>query len=137
MGYKMKIDGKIVRNARKRMKIEILPADIRSASKKKPECCAVANACMRQMPIKEIRVHLSRVFMKGKDGTWTRFLTPKNLRTEIVAFDRGGEFEPGTYLLSKPNPAKTTGKRYGTKTNDTVRRNKRKRHVTANVRPAA
>lgn len=134
----MKIDGVKVADAKKKLKIEIIPLDIKSASKKRPDCCAIAKACKRQFPIKEIRVHLSRIYMRDNADKWTRFLTPKALRTEIIAFDRGGVFEPGTYTLPKPHA--TTGKRQGTTTNDHNKRykiKKRKRHVVTNVRPSA
>lgn len=82
-----------------------------------------------------------------------RYFTPEALRTEIVAFDRGGTFQPGEYELKAPTEAQTEEgrKRYnkgsGSDTSrnvTTAKRTKRsqrikvaaiKRHNVAGVRP--
>ncbi len=50
----------------------------------------------------EVRVHLSRVYVRT-GRKWTRYKAANGLRTEIIAFDRGGSFEAGEYTL-KPSP---------------------------------
>lgn len=112
------IDGLPVLNATKAVSLTILPNDIGHASRKEPMDCVVARACRRDMHAKEVRVHLGRIYVrtaKGdkNKGSWTRYLTPKSMRTEIIAFDRGGQFEPGTFTLSAPQPSRQKGRHQG------------------------
>lgn len=92
------------------LKVEITAADIRNGDNKNPSACAAARSLVRCNPeIKEARVHLSRTYVKvekpnGKK-VWVRYKTPESLRTEIVAFDRGGKFEPGLYYLKPLQPS--------------------------------
>ena len=92
------IDGLKVYDARKPIEITITAADVRSGVNKRPDSCAAACAIKRLPVCQEARVHISRVYIKV-DGKWLRYATPTPLRREIVAFDRGGRFEPGTYKL--------------------------------------
>lgn len=100
------IDGKPIINAKKPIKIVINKNDISKADVKEPADCAVARACRRELHAKEVRVHLGRVYLRINDGNWTRYMTPKPLRAEIIAFDRGGVFEPGEYQLLAVEPSK-------------------------------
>jgi hypothetical protein len=109
------IDGLPVIDAKKPLKLEVTRADCQLATRKNPGCCAVAKACGRELKIKGVRVHLSRLYLlAGK--TWTRYLVHSSLRQEIIAFDRGGKFEPGVYTFQAPNPNKQLGKGGGGKT---------------------
>ena len=133
------IDGKPVLDAKRAITLTITPNDIAKADRKEPVDCAVARACRRELHAKEARVHLGRVYVRMNEGNWQRFLTPKALRSEIIAFDRGGSFEPGTFVLSAPTPSKVaTGKRRGGKTPIKKARRvtgaKRVRHVVTDVR---
>lgn len=95
---KKKIDGSKIVNAKTKLTIKITPSDINNSSRKSPEDCAMAVAVKRICHAKDVRVHLSRTFVKqGKE--WVRYRTPINVSKEIVAFDRGGTFEPGEYEL--------------------------------------
>lgn len=107
------IDGKPIINAKKGAKLIITKHDIATADIKQPNNCAVAKACHRVLHAKEVRVHLSRIYVRANEGNWVRYLTPKSLRTEIVSFDRGGTFEPGAYELTAPPPWMKTRKRQG------------------------
>ena len=108
------IDGLPVIDAKKPLKIEVTRADCQLATRKNPGCCAVAKACGRELKIKGVRVHLSRLYLlAGK--TWTRYLVHSSLRSEIIAFDRGGKFQPGTYTFQAPNPNKRLGSGSGGK----------------------
>lgn len=40
-------------------------------------------------------------------------IVPRSMRTEIVAFDRGGTFAPGEFRLAAPQPSKLLGKKSG------------------------
>lgn len=102
------LEGFPVKDAKKPIVLHITKSDITKGAKKNPEACAAALACEREYHIDEARVHLSRTYLR-KGKKWTRYMTPKALRTEIVAFDRGGTFEPGDYVLANPNPAKKLG----------------------------
>lgn len=131
------IDGKPVFDAKKPITLNITPNDIAKADRKESADCAVARACRRELHAKEVRVHLGRVYVRMNEGNWQRFLTPRSLRSEIIAFDRGGSFEPGKFVLPAPHPAKqASGKRQGSPTRKTGRRTGKQsvRHVVTDVR---
>jgi hypothetical protein len=113
MGLKT-IEGKAVLNAKRGLKIHILPVDIAKADNKRPETCAAARAIVRDCHALEARVHLGRVYVRSNNSNWQRYETPKSLRSEIIAFDRGGTFQPGEYELLPVRPRDyPTGKRQG------------------------
>ena len=101
----MKIGGIEVRDAKGPLEILVTPTDIKRGDTKNPSGCAVAVACKRQLHAVDVRVHLSRVYvkLKRKDEKmeWVRYVTPESMRSEIIAFDRGGQFEPGTHTLGE------------------------------------
>lgn len=99
------LDGLPIVNATKSLKLEITTADIKHSQKKSAGFCAAAVACVRQLKAKEARVHLSRTYIRH-NGKWIRYITPTSLQKEIIAFDRGGSFEPGHYRLMKVPPGK-------------------------------
>ncbi len=99
------IDGLPVIDTKHPMTITVTQRDIDKADPKHPESCAAARACVRQAHALEARVHLGRVYVKTNEDHWVRFITPPTLRSEIIAFDRGGVFEPGKYVLKKPTPS--------------------------------
>lgn len=105
----LKIGGKPVTDSKRNVVLHILPGDVASGRKKRPDCCAAAQACMRQMGAKQARVHLSRVYIE-RENDWLRFQTPTSLRTEIISFDRGHRFEAGDYTLGKIKPSLKLGK---------------------------
>ncbi len=110
----MEIAGKPVRNAKKPIVLVITSDDVKKGATRDPASCAAALACKRQMNAAEARVHTGRTYVRIKDE-WIRFNTPVSLQKEIVAFDRGGSFEPGEYEL-RPLPVshiKRQGKRQG------------------------
>jgi hypothetical protein len=45
--------------------------------------------------------------IKGKKAT--RYILPASTQKEIIAFDRGGKFMPGTYTLQAPSPYQRLG----------------------------
>lgn len=108
------IDGLPVMDAKHGITITVTEADVAKADVKRPEGCAAARAINREMHALEARVHLGRVYVKTNKDHWVRFMTPRSLRGEIIAFDRGGTFEPGEYTLYAPSPKeRLTGKRAG------------------------
>lgn len=100
----MKIAGTEVKDAAEPLVISVAKSDTRAGTIRKPEMCAAARALHRHTGCEEARVHLSRTYIKKK-GKWSRYATPQALRNEIIAFDRGGEFAPGEYILEPVAPA--------------------------------
>jgi len=130
------IDEKIVVNAKKSVTLHITDGDINKARRKKPDRCAAAIACRRQLHVAEARVHLGRTYLR-MNGKWVRYLTSDGLRSELIAYDKGGKFEPGEYMLYRIQPSKATGKRQST---STKRRYKKRSHIyhrVIGVRPSS
>ena|SRR5882762_1769533 len=99
----MEINGKKVVDATKAVTINITNRDVTDGDNKNPSGCAAARAAKRDIPSAiNARVHIGRVYIEKPDK-WVRFETPHALRTEIIAFDRGGSFEPGEYKLTPPS----------------------------------
>lgn len=137
----MKINGTKVADATSRLKITITPNDVRKGDNKNPSSCAAAVALLRQCGASQARVHIGRTYLKI-DNKWVRYQTPKSLRSEIIAFDRGGKFEPGDHELMPLPPSERLkrGKRQGgdDKTDRNSRRNGTKRkshHTVTGIRP--
>lgn len=137
----MKINGTPVKDADEKIVVTITKTDVQTGSLKEAKSCAAANALCRQTGAKEARVHFSRAYLKqGK--VWKRYLVQDALRAEIIAFDRGGKFEPGEYVLSPVTPnlrldAPTRAKgdgRSGKKHPQKGNRPKRPYHVVSGVR---
>lgn len=105
----MEINGKKVVDATKPISIHITERDTIAGDNKNPSSCAAARAVKREVPeCVNARVHIGRVYVETAKH-WIRYQTPDALRTEIVAFDRGGSFAPGDYKLGVPE------KRYNAK----------------------
>ncbi len=94
----MRLAGKKVVDTKGKRRLVITKGDIARGKVKDPDGCAAAIALEREPGVQQAKVHLSRVYLKEGDK-WVRYLTPKSLRDEIVAFDRGGKFEPGAHML--------------------------------------
>lgn len=148
----MKIDGLPVVDAKKPLILEVTSDDIAHSNPKDKAGCAAAVAAMRQEGVTKALVHLSKVYIK-RNNHYERYEAPKKLRTEVVAFDRGGTFEPDEFQLNAPYlrqenaarkayrlqvpggtnalPKKSHWKTYKTKG---VAGNKPRKHIVANVR---
>lgn len=100
------IDGLPVLNAKTPLTLHITDADIAKANNKDPADCVVARTIRRECRALEARVHLARVYVRTNKDHWVRYKTPKAMRDEIIAFDRGGSFEIGTFDLSPVEPSK-------------------------------
>lgn len=109
------IDGRLIIDAKHSLPLTITKADIKNADTKDPANCAAALACRRQHHVAEVRIHLGRTYVRQNKGNWLRYETPENLRSEIIAFDRGGTFEPGEYVFRtmRPSHLKARGNRHG------------------------
>lgn len=132
------IDGLPIMDAKKPVKLIINDNDINKADPKEPKDCAVARACRRGLHVKEVRVHLGRVYLRQNEGNWVRYMTPRYLRSEIIAFDRGGKFVPGEYTLQAPGPSRRTKKAQGSKKSKSrpvkSKTKRRAPHVVTDVR---
>lgn len=105
----MQINGKKVVDPKRPILLQINDADVAGGRKKKPDACAAAKACVRQLGALSAKVHASRVYVEFPDK-WIRLRTPIALRTEIVSFDRGHKFEAGEYNLIPLQPTIRLGK---------------------------
>lgn len=101
----MQIDGLPVENAVKPLSISITNGDIKRSKRKSPENCPTATACSRQLKVSDVRIHLARSYLRY-NGKWVRYVTPNALRNEAMAYDRGGKFAPGDYMLYAVEPSK-------------------------------
>lgn len=134
---KPKLTDRLLKDATKPLQLTITPQDIKGSAKGDPANCAAAEACKRQLAANEVLIYRSRAYvLKGK--VWTRYIVPESLKSEIVAFDRGARFEPGTYTLGKPSSGSRLGEYHSGKSGPSGgRRTKRPIHRTTNVRHAA
>lgn len=135
------IDGKPVIDARRGTMLHITKQDIAKGDRKRPDKCAAALAILREMHAIEARVHLSRIYIRTNKGNWQRYVAPRSLRSEVIAYDRGGQFEVGTHYLCAPQPTAKLGAGRVHKYKDTRKgahgKGKKRRqlpHITRNVR---
>jgi hypothetical protein len=137
----MRIDGLPVKDAKKKLPITINARDVRRGNNNQPTSCAAAQACLRQSDASAARVHLGRTYLLIDGKHWLRFKTPASMRSEIIAFDRGGKFATGEYVLGALQPtSRATGKRQGTVEKPTRNRKtakKRRYHAVTDVRSNA
>lgn len=130
-----KFDGLPVVDAKHPIKIIVNQNDIDKANNKNPADCALARACRRNMSVPEVRIHLSRAYVRANKGNWTRYLVPQSARSEIVAFDRGGKFEKGEFFLLPPTKSTKLGQKSRGSGPSTSKR--RKMRIIHNVRARA
>jgi len=126
------IDGIPVIDAKRPFTLTVTKRDCANADPKEPSSCALARACRRELHVAEARVHLSRIYLRMRDGKhWRRYSTPKELRMEIVVFDRGGDFRPGVYRIPIVKPSARLGADKRKRQDNRARHDKgKKRHYT-------
>lgn len=129
----MEIEGLPVVDAVTPLTFGVTQRDVDMGGVKAPEACAFALACKRKRHSSDVRVYLSVTYIKSRN-CWIRYLTPHSMRTEIVAFDRGGTFSPGTYTLMPPGTARAVGARPKVRN---PRGPRTRYHKTAGVRRSA
>lgn len=138
------IGGRPVVNAKRGVTLHISALDVQSGKNKDPGACAAAKAAMREIPnCIAARIHLGRAYIKKTDNKWYRYKTPDSLRSEIIAFDRGGTFEAGEYTLRAMSPSDLIPKKKKTFVSSDINRSgpkdspgktPRKLHVVRGVR---
>jgi hypothetical protein len=132
----MRIAGKRVVDATKAAKLRITKRDVALGDTKDPGACAAARSILREFEgAKAARVHLGRVYVEYEDK-WVRYRTPTSLKSEVIAFDRGGQFSPGEYHISPICPQDRFGHVRKKPKGSGKGRPKiaRRRHYTENVR---
>lgn len=140
----MEIAGLKVVDARKPLTITINSVDVKKGANKDPAACAAARSLVRNGHCTEARVHLGRTYIKTKNErgsqVWVRYMTPESIRTEIVSFDRGAQFDEGEYTLRPPSRSMrlNRGHAVGSDTNRTKPKHKQiariKHHQVSGVR---
>lgn len=133
---KMKIDGLPVKNLTRPITLEITEQDCAKGNARAPNSCAAALAIVREYPnCTGALVHLGRVFIKIGNRHWLRGKTTGALRTEITAFDKGGNFDPGSYRILPLSPSEVEANRHsGGRKPGKSNKPKRTLHFTKNVR---
>ena len=131
----MKLNGLPVFDATEPLPFSVTNRDINRGGTKEPDSCAIALACKRKTHCKDVRIHLSYSYLLEGDH-WVRYRTPACISREIVAFDRGGSFDPGEYTLLVPYKSDRLGVRVKPRRGRYNRRIPLKKfvHITANVR---
>lgn len=112
--------------------VEVTQRDLSTAKRKNHEECAMAVACKRAKSLDGVIMSMASAYtIKG--DTATRFSVPDSVSREIIVFDRGSDFVPGTYSLTVPEHSLGTQQRTGPKT-VTGKKLYRPRHITTGVR---
>lgn len=102
------IKGKAIEDAVNPVVIKVSKGDIKGGVPKNPSKCVIARTCRRQLKT-AAKMYLTRIYILNGKGTWYRYMVPRNLRAEIIAFDRGGKFFPDEFVLHPPSPSKKLG----------------------------
>lgn len=101
----MKIDNFEVKDAATERVIEITKQDVKFGKRRDANTCAASQAICRQIEgARAARVQVARAYVLIKNK-WVRYKTSPALRTEVISFDRGGSFQPGTYTLVPAPPS--------------------------------
>ena len=139
----LKIDGLPVVDAKKTLHVEVLPTDIKKATRKDAYGCVMAVAVERTTG-RETKIGLSRAYVKNEKNPkrkfWERHIVEGRVTREVIAYDRNGDFAEGEYTLSKPYPSNKLGITHYPSLPTAKRGTKgprRVRHVTVGVRENA
>jgi hypothetical protein len=133
----MRINGIPVQDADEPLVLHIRTPDTKTGAKD-PEKCAAAKAACRIPGVILAKVYRTRTYLlkgSGKARFYTRYLTPDSLRSEIVAFDRGGTFAPGDYELPAPPKSMKIGAKGRGAPTGPHRKLHRPPHVVTGIRP--
>lgn len=128
------IDGLPVTDAKAPIVLHVTRNDIKGANNMKPNDCAIARAARRELHVIEARIHLSRTYLRTNNGNWTRYVTPAAARAEIIAFDRGGSFEPIALTFQPIWPTEKAGTKRKSGPRKTTGKPRATPHVVKNVR---
>lgn len=124
-----------VTDAPRSLIIDVTLGDTKSAAIKNHRACAAAVACKRQYHLDGVIVSRSMAYLiRGRKAT--RYMVPSELVREVVAFDRGGKFEPGQYHLTRPAANIRLGRKrpHRSDKRGLIGKHRKHRHVTTNIR---
>ena len=126
-----------IKDATRAVTIEVTKSDVRSSQTKSHRTCAIATACKRMLHLDGVVISRAIAYLI-KDGVATRYRVSDAAAREVIAFDRGGSFEPGEYRLVKPDHTIALGVERGTEPRPKDKRKKHDtpRHITTNIRAA-
>ena len=121
-------------DAKRAAMIEVSAKDATAKGVKNHEACAMAVACKRKFNLDGVIISRSVAYLvKGKQAR--RFKLPPGTAKEVVSFDRGGGFAPGTYQLSAVGEWAQLGKRQGSNRRTPGNGHPKKfRHITTGIR---
>ena len=132
------INGLPVIDAKRGLMVTVKRGDIiRARDTQAPDCCAMARACLRELQCHEVRVYISRAYVRTNEHNWVRYYVPPRLRRQILAMADGQGFAPGEFTLHPPPPSHRLGYRPRRGGTATGRGNKRKAYVLTHVRARA
>jgi hypothetical protein len=90
-----------VTDAAKGLEIEVTKQDDKVSRRNDHAGCAMAVACKREYKLDGVIIARTVAYLvKGDEAI--RYYVPERATREIVSFDRGGGFAPGSYALTKP-----------------------------------
>ena len=123
-------------DAKKHIEVSLTNRDIRNSSMQDPTSCAFAKACRRKEDVVSAYFFLTTAYLQFENRL-ERYVLPPSMRSEIVAFDRGGPsaMEAGIYRLSPPGKTKRIGKKQSSSVKS-WKTKKVKAHRSVNVRKA-
>lgn len=97
---KMTRKGKPVYAANKDLEACVTKEDIAKGTPLSIDACAMAICLTRMYKCLSAEVGRSRIYLEY-DSHWVMYGVPAAVRTEIMAFDRGGQVMPDTYYLQE------------------------------------
>lgn len=123
-------------DARRDLVLHIRAGDIKGAKKEDNYACAAAHALCRQEHFRQAKVCKTTTFVQNKDGSWTRYRTPKSLYIELIVLDRGGQMAAGDHILQAPKGSHKLGAHVKPKgKGGTTGRAPKPQYTIENVRP--
>lgn len=122
---------KSVVDAKELIRIRVSPQDGITGKGKAHDGCALAVACKRLFHLDGAIVSTGTAYLvKGHKAT--RYQVPNAVSREIVSFDRGAGFAPGTYALYSPTPMGRD--REHAPSQGASRKREKPRHMTTGIR---
>ena len=95
--------------------LDVTAADCERGQRRNEYHCPAARATARRLDGADVRVGSGWIEVR-QHGQTTTYLIPTTLRQQIVAFDHGSEFRPGTFRLTRyegrPSAIARTVKRF-------------------------
>jgi hypothetical protein len=94
--------------ARKPLRVFLLPTDIKGAESHDPTNCAFARAVRRMCGGRAVflrRTAYIELMQPNGEKRVERFMMPENMRAIVEAFDKRGECPPGGFMLIPPAPS--------------------------------